>query len=76
LATFVDSPTKAQAGCPAGLNVRTDIPECTVSEYHKMNQYRNSNLKLYKECPLTLKVYSNFNDRKIWCKSSNVTERA
>jgi len=76
LATFVDSPTKAQAGCPAGLTVRTNVPEYTVSEYHRMSQYRNSKLKLYRECLLTLKIYSNCNDRKVWYKSSNVTETA
>ena len=48
LATFVDSPTKAQAGCPAGLIVRTNIPEYMVSEYHRMNQYRNSKLNYIK----------------------------
>ena len=76
MATFVDSRTKAQAACPAGLNVRTNVPEYTVSEYHRMSQYRSSKLKLYKECLLTLKVHSNFNDTKVWYKSSNVTETA
>lgn len=74
MATFVDSPTKAQAGYHAGVIVRINVPEYTVSEYHRMNQYSNSKLKLYKECLLTLKVYSKCNDCKVWHKSSNVTE--